>query len=113
MRQGRVRHRFDILHFEHPEIGLPRVEPEQWIVIRTEVFRYGLLSNRLMEHSAQRHAIDGSGVNTKSNDSAGELVHDDEHPNCNKTWSRLGLCLELAIRHGHVSSTAEFRNDCP
>ena len=23
-----------------------------------KVFRYGLLSNRLMEHSAQRHAID-------------------------------------------------------
>jgi len=36
---GRVRHRFDILHFEHPEIDLPLVEPEQRIVIRTEVFR--------------------------------------------------------------------------
>ena len=36
MRQGRVRHRFDILHFEHPEIGLPLVEPEQRIVIRNE-----------------------------------------------------------------------------
>ena len=80
MRQGRVRHRFDIFHFEHPEIGPPLVEPEQWIVIRTEVFRNGLLSNRLMEHSAQRHAIDGSGVNTKSNDAAGEWVHDDQHP---------------------------------
>jgi hypothetical protein len=80
MRQGRVRHRFDFFHFEHPEIALPLVESEQWSVIRTEVFRNGLLSNRLIEHSAQRHAIDGSGVNTKSNDSAGELVHDDQHP---------------------------------
>jgi hypothetical protein len=58
MRQGRVGHRFDILHFECPEIGLPRVEPEQRIVIGTEVSRNGLLSNRLIEHSAQRHAID-------------------------------------------------------
>ena len=24
------------LHFEHPKIGLPLVEPERWIVIRTE-----------------------------------------------------------------------------
>jgi len=29
MRQGRVRHRFDIFHFEHPEISVPLVEPEQ------------------------------------------------------------------------------------
>ena len=80
MRQGRVRHGFDFFHFEHPQIGLPLVEPEQWIVIRTEVFQNELLPNRLTEHSAQRHAIDGSGVNAKSNDSAGELVHDDQHP---------------------------------
>jgi len=33
MRQWRVRHRFDFFHFEHPEIGLPLVEPEQRIVI--------------------------------------------------------------------------------
>ena len=32
-RQGRVGRRFDIFHFEHPEIGLPLVEPEQRIVI--------------------------------------------------------------------------------
>jgi hypothetical protein len=49
-------------------------------VIRTEVFRNGLLSNRLIEHSAQRLAIYGSGLTAKSNDPSGELVHDDQHP---------------------------------
>jgi hypothetical protein len=69
MGPGCVWHRFYFFHFKHPEIGLPLGEAEKRIVIRTEAFRDGLLLNRLMEHSAQRHAIDGSGVNTKSNDS--------------------------------------------
>ena len=59
---------------------MPLVELKQWVVIRTNVFRNGLLSNRLMEHSAQRRTIDGSGVNTESNDSAVELIHDDKDP---------------------------------
>ena len=33
MRHRDVGHRFDFLHLEYPEIGLPLVEPEQWIVI--------------------------------------------------------------------------------
>jgi hypothetical protein len=56
------------------------VKPELRIVIGTVVFRNGLLSNPLTKHAAQCLATHGAGVNAKSNDSAGELVHDDRVP---------------------------------
>jgi hypothetical protein len=80
MREWRVRRGFDFLHFEYSKIGLPLVEPEQRIVIRTEVFRSRLTSSRLPEHPAQRHSINDSGMCPKPNDLARILVHHDQYP---------------------------------
>jgi hypothetical protein len=71
---------FDFGHLQYPQIGLPLVEPEQWIVIRAEEFGNGLVSKGLKEHSAQLRTINGSGMYTKSNNPAGVLIHDDQDP---------------------------------
>ena len=53
MGEWRVGRSLDFLHCKYSKIGLPLVEPEQRIVIRTEVLRKRLVSNRLLEHPAQ------------------------------------------------------------
>ena len=52
MGEWRIGRGFDFLHYEYSQIGLPLVEPEQRIIIRTEVFRNWLIPNRLLEHPA-------------------------------------------------------------
>jgi hypothetical protein len=84
MGEWRVRYGLDFLHFEYSKIGLSLVESEQRIVIRTEVLRSRLASNRLLEHPAQRHSIDDSGIHAKPNDLARVLVHHDQYPVCSQ-----------------------------
>src|ERR1022692_1657597 len=80
MGEWRVGRGFDFLHFQYSKIGLPLLEPEQRIVIRTEVLGNRPPSNRLLEHPAQRHSIDDSGLHAKPNDLARVLVHHDQYP---------------------------------
>jgi len=80
MGEWHVGYGFDFLHLEYSKIGLPSVEQEKRIVIRTEVLRSRLASNRLLEHPAQRHSIDDSGMHAKPNDLARVLVHHDQYP---------------------------------
>jgi hypothetical protein len=56
------------------------VKTKEWIVIRTEVFRFGLPSSGAIEHAAHRHAINGRGSDAEPNDSTSEDVHDQHHP---------------------------------
>ena len=64
MRQRNVRHRFDFLDLQDPQIGLPLMEPIQGIIVRTQIVRQCLRVNRAIEHAAQCHAskttIDGT-----------------------------------------------------
>src|ERR1700676_3453286 len=80
MGEWRVGHGFDFLHFKDPKIGAPLFEPVQRIVIRPEPFRNRPPSSRLLEHLAQRHSIDDSGMHAKPHDPARVLVHHDQHP---------------------------------
>ncbi len=80
MREWGIGYRLDFLDFEYSKIGLPLVEPEQRIVIGAEVLRSRLASNGLLEHPAQRHPIDDSGIHAQSNNPARVLVHYDQHP---------------------------------
>jgi hypothetical protein len=56
------------------------VEPEQRIMIGTEPRGQPLLGNGLVEHAAERWPIDGHGLHPKTDDPAGELIHDDQDP---------------------------------
>jgi hypothetical protein len=80
MRQRRVRYRLDRFHLEDSQIRLPLVESLQRIMIRAEVGRRRLPTNRSIEHAAQRHAIHDAAVHAKAHDPSRALVHHDEHP---------------------------------
>ncbi len=56
------------------------MEPEQGIIITTDIFRRSGSTDRMVEHSAQRWSVDGSSMYTEANDSSRELIHDDEYP---------------------------------
>ena len=49
-------------------------------MIAADIFRRSSSTDRMVEHSAQRWSIDGPSLYTKVDDSARELIHDDEHP---------------------------------
>ena len=56
------------------------MEPEQGVIITADISRRFGSTDRMVEDSAQRWSIDGPSPNTEANDSARELIHDDEHP---------------------------------
>ena len=66
--------------FQHPQVGLPSMIPEQRVVVGAEITRKRLLRNYSIEHPAQRQAVHIANVDSKSDDSPCELVHDDHYP---------------------------------
>ena len=58
------------------------MKPVQRIVIGAEIFRQTCTSYRLLEHPAERQAIDDSTLDPESDDSPCVLVHDDKDPIC-------------------------------
>ncbi len=80
MRQRRVWHRLDGFHVEDAEIRLPLVESVQRIMVRAEVGRRRLATNRSIEHLAQRDAINDAAVHAEAHDAPRTLVHHHEHP---------------------------------
>src|SRR6201988_4311553 len=71
---------FHFLDLQHAQVCEPAVKTKEWIVIRSEVFRFGLPSSGAIEHAAHRHAINGRGSDAEPNDSTSEDVHDQHHP---------------------------------
>ena len=59
---------------------MPLVKPIQRVVIRTEVFGKSGAPDRLPEHPTKCHTIDDAGLNSKTDDPSGELIHDYEDP---------------------------------
>jgi hypothetical protein len=82
MRQRNVRHRLDGFHVENAQIRLPLVEAVQRIVVRAEVGRRRLATDRSIEHVAQCDAIHDATVHAKAHDAPRTVVHHDEHPMC-------------------------------
>ena len=68
MRERHVRDTLDLCHLEYSKIGLPLVESIQRIMIRAEIFRQTCSSDRLLEHSADRQAIDDSALDAESDE---------------------------------------------
>ena len=80
MRPGSVRNRLNFPYVQNPKVRLPLMKPVQRIVIGADIFRQTCTSYRLLEHPAERQAIDDSTLDPESDDSACVLVHDDQHP---------------------------------
>jgi hypothetical protein len=59
---------------------LPLVESIQWVMVRTEVFGQTVPTDCPLEHTAERHSVNGATVNTKPNDTTRELVNHHENP---------------------------------
>jgi hypothetical protein len=70
----------DLRDFPNSQIGSPAVVSEQGNVVRTEIMRFSLCECGLIEHPAKRGAIDIASMHPKSNDSPGELIHDENDP---------------------------------
>ena len=73
-------HGLDFIDLEYARVRLPAVRFEQRVTIGTEMSRGALPANGVVEHPAEAGAIDGAPVHAKSDEAAGELVHDHEHP---------------------------------
>jgi hypothetical protein len=80
VRNRYVGHGLHLCYREYSKIGLPPMESEQGIIITTDISRRSGSTDRMVEHPAQRWSIDGTGLYAESNNSARELIHDDEHP---------------------------------
>jgi hypothetical protein len=69
------------------------MKPIQRIVIRTEILGRAFTENGLLEHSAERHTINDTGLNSKTDDSARVLIQDDKYPN---TFVRQPIRIEIS-----------------
>jgi hypothetical protein len=81
MGQGDVGDGLDLCHLQYPQIGLPLVEPVEWIVVGAEVLRHPELpSNGAVEHPTECDTVDRARMGAEANDSARALIHDDQNP---------------------------------
>jgi hypothetical protein len=63
MGQGNEGDGLDLSQLQYPQIGLPLVEPVEWIVVGTEVlWQPALASNGAVEHPTECHTIDRAGL---------------------------------------------------
>src|SRR5689334_817891 len=76
MGPGSVWNGLDFRNAQNTKVCLPLMKPVQRILIGAEIFRQTCSSYRLLEHPAERQAIDDSALDTESDDSACVLVHD-------------------------------------
>ena len=80
MRQWNVRHGFDFFRLENAQIGLPLMEPIQWIMIGAQILRQCLRVNGSIEHLTQGHAIHYAAVNSKTDNPSRKLIHYHQDP---------------------------------
>ena len=80
MRYRHIGNGFNRLNFTNPQIRPPLVVAIQGIVVRTEIAGCALADYCLVEHPAKGRAIDIASMHPKSNDSPGELIHDEKNP---------------------------------
>ena len=81
MRERHLGYRLDLRHVENAQIRLPAMELEQRVMIAAEVARPSELSSDcIVEHAADGGTIEHACTYTETNNSAGELIHHDQHP---------------------------------
>src|SRR5262249_47527333 len=80
VRERYMRHRFDFIDLQNPQVRHPPVRFEERIVIRTEMSRYALPMDSGVEHAADVGTRRGATVHAEADEATRELVHDHEHP---------------------------------
>lgn len=80
MRPGNQRYRLHRLDAQNPKIGLPALELEERVVIKAQTYGQALPADRAIEHAAERDSVYRNGLDSKADDSATELIHDDQNP---------------------------------
>ena len=73
-------HGFDFIDLEHAQMRLPAMILEQRVMIGTEMARCAPTTNGGIEHATEAGPVDRTAVHSGSDDAAGELVHDHQHP---------------------------------
>jgi hypothetical protein len=57
------------------------MKPEEWIMIGTEIpWETGHASDGLLEHATQCLTVNNANLDAKTDNPAGVMVHNDEHP---------------------------------
>jgi len=80
VRRRGVRHRFDLLDLEDPQVREPSMKAEQWIVIRTDPDWRCLAGDGLIEHATRGHTVDAFPADTEADDSAAKHIDDNQDP---------------------------------
>src|SRR5215471_4474521 len=80
MRKRDIGNGLDFGYIEEPEIGLPLVKPIQRIMIRAEVLRQCMPTDRSLEHPAHPPAVKRATVHAKSDDAPCKLIHHHQNP---------------------------------
>lgn len=80
VRDRGVRNRLDLLDLADAQVGEPAVEAKERVMVGADVFRWGPASNCVIEHPTYRDAVDICTLDAKTDDAAGEHVHDYQHP---------------------------------
>ena len=81
MGQGNVGYGLDFRQLQYTQIGLPLVEPIEWIIVGAQVLRHPALpSNGTVEHPTECGTIDRSRMDAETNDPACVLIHDHQDP---------------------------------
>jgi len=80
MRQRNVGHRFDFGHVQDSQIGSPSLKEKKRIMIGAEALRHSpAVANGMIEHAAECHAVDRSGLHPKAGAPARVLIHDNQN----------------------------------
>ena len=65
---------------QYLQVRQPLVIQEEWVVIRAELFRCAIGRDGRIGHAAESGAVDVASMDSESNDTARELVHDHKQP---------------------------------
>ena len=80
MRQWNVGYCFDFVHIQYSQIGLPSLKEKKRIMIGAEALRHSpAVANGMIEHAAECHAVDRSGLHPKAGAPARVLIHDNQN----------------------------------
>ena len=81
MRQRNVGHRFDFGHIQDSQIGSPLLKEKKRIMVGAELLQHGpTVPNGMIEHAAECHTVDRSGMHAKADNTARVLIHENHNP---------------------------------
>jgi hypothetical protein len=80
MRPGYVGNLFDFLNAQYPQIGMPSVVSEYWIMICTDPSRWTVSGLNLIKKAAYRYCVYVISMSCKADDASGMDVDGQHYP---------------------------------